>query len=50
MKYIAMKWNPDLLGRNPLEVGHADMISRVHDTFYDDISKHCKGNGDSEEF
>ena len=42
MKYIAKKWRPELLGRNALEVGHADMVSRVHDSYYGDISKHCK--------
>ena len=50
MKYVAMKWKPELLGRTAKEVGHADMVSRVHDDFYNSISKHCKGNGDTIEF
>ena len=34
MKYIAMMHDPDLLGRDAVEVGTCDMISRVHDDWY----------------
>ena len=34
MKYIAMNHNPDLLGRDAYEVGTCDMISRMHDSWY----------------
>ena len=47
MKYIAMKHEPSLLGRDAYEVGTCDMISRVHDDWYNELSKHGK-SGDAE--
>ena len=47
MKYIAHKHDPALLGRNAKEVGVCDMISRVHDSWYNELSKHGK-SGDSD--
>ena len=34
MKYIAVKYDRDLLGRDATEIATADMISRVHDDWY----------------
>lgn len=47
MKYIAMKHDPSLLGRDAQEVGTCDMISRVHDDWYNELSRHGK-RGDIE--
>lgn len=47
MKYVASQHDSALLGRNAFEVGTADMISRVHDGWYDELSKHGK-SGDQE--
>ena len=47
MKYIAHKLDPALLGRNAKEVGVCDMISRVHDSWYNELSRYGK-SGDSE--
>lgn len=49
MKYIAKKYDQGLLGRDAEEMARADMLSRVHDTLYDQIGVHFK-NGDPEEF
>ena len=42
MKYIAMQYDASLIGRNAYEVGTADMISRIHDAWYEELSKHGK--------
>mmetsp|Transcript_36423 Transcript_36423/g.44528 ORF Transcript_36423/g.44528 Transcript_36423/m.44528 type:complete len:85 (-) Transcript_36423:278-532(-) len=34
MKYIAVRYDRDLLGRDAVEIATADMISRVHDDWY----------------
>lgn len=31
IKYLARKWDKRLLGRNEVEVGIAEMLSRIHD-------------------
>ena len=49
MKYVAKKYDADLLGRNAEEIARADMISRVHDSLYDRIGVHFK-KGDPENF
>ena len=49
MKYVAKKYDPQLLGRNAEEMAKADMVSRVHDDLYDRIGKHFK-NGVPEKF
>ena len=43
-----MKHDPSLLGRDAYEVGTCDMISRVHDAWYNELSSHGK-SGDAEE-
>ena len=47
MKYIAALYDTDLLGRNAYEVGTCNMISRVHDQWYNELSKYGK-SGDAE--
>ena len=47
MKYIACQYDERLLGTNAYEVGTADMISRIHDEWYNQLSKHGKA-GDQE--
>ena len=42
MKYVAKKYDPALLGRNAEEMAKADLVSRVHDTLYDQIGVHFK--------
>ena len=42
MKYISMMHDPDLLGRDAVEVGTCDMISRVHDDWYNQLSRFGK--------
>ena len=49
MKYVAKKYDPDLLGRNAEEMAKADMVSRVHDTLNDQIGVHFK-KGDPDNF
>ena len=49
MKYVAKKYDADLLGRNAEEIAKADMMSRVHDSLYDRIGVHFK-KGDPENF
>ena len=38
MKYFCRKYEPKLLGTTPEEVASADMVSRVHDTYHQNIS------------
>ena len=47
MKYLCRKYQPELLGRDPAEVGMADMVSRVHDSLHAKYAKHCFGAGDT---
>ena len=47
MKYIAQMHDPALLGRDAFELGTCDMISRVHDDWYNELSRHGK-SGDNE--
>lgn len=49
MKYVASRYEPDLLGTNAETVARVDMMSRVHDTLYDQIGVHFK-KGDPENF
>ena len=37
-----MQYDASLIGRNAYEVGTADMISRIHDAWYEELSKHGK--------
>lgn len=49
MKYVAARYEPDLLGSTAEEVARVDMMSRVHDTLYDQIGVHFK-KGDPTNF
>ena len=49
MKYIAKKYDESLLGTTPEEMARADMMSRIHDTLYDQIGRHFK-DGEPEKF
>ena len=42
MKYVAKKYDPSLLGTTEVQIARADMLSRVHDTLYDQIGVHFK--------
>ena len=42
MKYVASKYDPDLLGRTAREIAEADMLSRVHDDLYGQVNNHYK--------
>jgi glutathione S-transferase len=49
LKYIARKWDKRLLGRNEIEFGIAEMLSRIHDQLSDELSRFSYREGDSEE-
>ena len=49
MKYLCKKHNPAMLGRNAQEIATADMVSRVHDDYYNDLGPYMFAKGDCEE-
>lgn len=49
IKYIARKWDKSLLGRNEVEFGMAEMLSRVHDQIEQELATHAYKLGDSAE-
>jgi glutathione S-transferase len=49
LKYAARKWDKCLLGRNEIEFGIAEMLSRVHDQIESELGNHAYRLGDSEE-
>lgn len=49
LKYIARKWDRKLLGKNEIEIGKAEMLSRIHDGIEQELASHAYRLGDSEE-
>jgi glutathione S-transferase len=49
LKYIARKWDKKLLGRNEVEFGIAEMLSRVHDQIETTLATHAYQMGDSQD-
>lgn len=49
LKYAARKWDKKLLGRDEVEVGTAEMLSRIHDGIESDLAGHAYRLGDSQD-
>lgn len=49
LKYIASKWDKRLLGRNAVEFGMAEMLSRIHDQLEQELANHSYRLGESED-
>ena len=49
LKYVARKWDKRLLGRNEVEFGIAEMLSRVHDQIEQELVNHAYRLGESEQ-
>jgi len=49
LKYAARKWDKKLLGRDEVEVGMAEMLSRIHDGIESDLANHAYRLGESQD-
>ena len=47
MKYLCRKYQPEMLGRDAVEIATADMVSRVHDDLHAKFGAHCFKDGDT---